>query len=326
MNTVDQMKTLLSTREVAQFLDVNEKMVYSLVSEKGLPATKITGKWLFPRHLVEQWVEAHTINYPDSRVQPPAYQGLLVLAGSNDLLLDKTITLLNRRYPDHIAVFGNLGSMGGLRALRRNLCHIATSHLLQESEEDYNFDFAVKEMDKMPAVVNFCRREQGILVQKGNPKKITQVADLGQSGITIVNRTLGTGTRLLLDFELKHAGIKSEKLKGYANEVQRHLDVGLEVLAGRADAGPAIRAVAGLLDLDFISLRWERYDLMIAKERFFDEGVQRFLGLLHEKAFKKLTERLQGYDLQFSGKMVFPGNSVEKSRENSAGGPTEAHQ
>jgi excisionase family DNA binding protein len=319
MDKPDQMKTLLSTKEVAQLLDVNEKMVYTLVSEKGLPATKITGKWLFPRQLVEQWVEAHTINYPDSRAQPPAYQGLLVLAGSNDLLLDKTITLFNRMYPEHIAVFGNLGSMGGLRALRRNLCHIATSHLLQESENDYNFDFAVKELDKMPAVVNFCRREQGLLVQKGNPKDIVQIADLGRSGMTIVNRALGTGTRLLLDFELKNAGIRGEKIKGYGHEVQRHLDVGLEVLAGRADAGPCIRAVAGLLDLDFIPLRWERYDLMIVKERFFDEGVQRFLGLLHETEFKKLTERLQGYDLEFSGKMLFPGNSVDKSGGASAG-------
>ncbi len=88
--------------------------------------------------------------------------------------------------------------------------------------------------------------------------------------------------------------------------MSRHLDVGLEILAGRADAGPCIRAVAGLLDLDFIPLRWERYDLMIAKDRFFDAGIQRFLGLLHEKAFRKIAEKLQGYDLSLSGKMVFP--------------------
>jgi putative molybdopterin biosynthesis protein len=306
------MKSLLSTKEVAQLLAVNEKMVYTLVSEKGLPATKITGKWLFPHHLVEQWVEAHTINYPDSRTRAPAYQGLLVLAGSNDLLLDKAIALFNRHYTEQLAVFGNLGSMGGLRALRHGFSHIATSHLLQESADDYNFDFAIKELDKMPAIVNFCRREQGLLVGKANPKGIAGVADLGRPGITIVNRALGTGTRLLLDFELKRAGVRADKIEGYRNEVQRHLDVGLEILSGRADAGPGIRAVAGLLGLEFISLRWERYDLMIAKERFFDEGVQRFLGLLHESEFKQLTERLQGYDLQFAGKMIFPGNSVEK--------------
>ncbi len=302
------MSELFSTKEVARFLNINEKMVYALVSEKGLPATKVTGKWLFPRHLVEQWIETHTINYPENAGQLPIYQGLLIVAGSNDLLLDRTLSLYNRLDSGHVAVFGNLGSMGGLQALRKNLCHMASSHLLQEDETEYNFDFAFKELDKMPAVVNFCRREQGILVAKGNPKSISTVADLGRPGIKIVNRSLGTGTRLLLDRELKKAGLKGEKIDGYANEVQRHLDLGIEILSGRADGGPGIRAVAGLLNLDFLPLRWERFDLMISKERFFDENIQGFLGLLHEKTFKTLSDEICGYDLSLSGKMVFPGS------------------
>ena len=308
------MKKLLSTKEVAQFLNVNEKMVYNLVSEKGLPATKITGKWLFPKHLVEQWVEANTINYPDNGVPLPPYEGLLIITGSNDLLLDRAISLFNDPHSDQIAVFANLGSMGGLTALRKNLCHISSSHLLQEDESEYNFDFAFKELDEMPAVVNFCRREQGILVQKGNPKKISTVADLAQPGIKIVNRSLSTGTRLLLDRELKKAGLNGEKIEGYSYEVSRHLDVGLEVLSERADAGPGIRAVAGLLDIDFIPLRWERFDLMISKERFFDEGIQRFLGLLHEKEFREMATRLEGYDVNLGGKMVFPGEQKPEDR------------
>jgi putative molybdopterin biosynthesis protein len=306
------MKNLFSTKEIAEFLNVNEKMVYSLVSEKGLPATKITGKWLFPKHLVEQWVEANTINYPDNGVRLLPYDGLLIITGSNDPLLDRAISLFNSHHHDQVAVFGNLGSMGGLSALRNNLCHIASSHLLQEDESEYNFDFAFKELDQMPAIVNFCRREQGILVQKGNPKNISSAVDLAQTGITIVNRSLSTGTRLLLDRELKKAGISSEKIEGYSHEVSRHLDVGLEVLSGRADAGPGIRAVAGLLDLDFIPLRWERFDLMISKERFFDEGIQRFLGLLHEKEFREMATRLEGYDVNLGGKMVFPTDSQKE--------------
>ena len=306
------MKKLLSTKEAAAFLNVNEKMVYSLVSEKGLPATKITGKWLFPKHLVEQWVEANTINYPDNGVPLPPYEGLLIITGSNDPLLDRAISLFNSHQTDQIAVFANLGSMGGLTALRRQLCHIASSHLLQEDESEYNFDFAFKELDQMPAIVNFCRREQGILVQKGNPKKISAAADLARKGVKIVNRSLSTGTRLLLDRELKKAGISGEKIEGYAYEVSRHLDVGLEVLSGRADAGPGIRAVAGLLCIDFIPLRWERFDLMISKERFFDEGIQRFLGLLHEKEFREIATLLEGYDVNLGGKMVFPTNSQKE--------------
>jgi putative molybdopterin biosynthesis protein len=308
------MQKLLSTKEVAEFINVNEKMVYSLVSEKGLPATKITGKWLFPKHLVEQWVEANTINYPDKSDRLPPYDGLLIITGSNDPMLDRAIAIFNSQNSDQLAVFGNLGSMGGLRALRQGLCHIASSHLLQDDESEYNFDFAFKELDDMPAVVNFCRREQGILVPKGNPKNITAVADLGRPGIKIVNRSLSTGTRLLLDKELKKIGINGEKIEGYATEVSRHLDVGLEILSGRADAGPAIRAVAKLLDIDFIPLRWERFDLMVSKERFFDEGIQRFLGILHETGFQQMAAReLAGYDVSSSGQMVFPQEPEDPS-------------
>jgi excisionase family DNA binding protein len=301
------MKKLLSTKDVAEFLNVNEKMVYTLVAEKGLPASKITGKWLFPKHLVEQWVETQTINYPNTGHLQPREQGVLVLAGSNDPLLDRAISLFNTRYQAPLAVFGNLGSMGGLRALRQSCCHIASSHLLQEDEEEYNFDYAFEELDAMPAVVNFSRREQGLLVAAGNPKKINSVADLAKPDMRIVNRSIGTGTRLLLDREFKKAGIKGEKIDGYDHEVHRHLDVGLEILAGRADAGPGIGTVAGLLNIDFIPIRWERFDLMVLKDRFFDEGIQKFLGLLHDNSFRKMAKTLQGYDIGLSGKMIYPG-------------------
>jgi excisionase family DNA binding protein len=310
------MSQLLTTKQVSEFLNINEKLVYSLVSEKGLPASKVTGKWLFPKNLVEQWIETNTVNYPKTAESPSVSQAVLIITGSNDLLLDKVISLYNLHFPGTIAVFGNLGSMGGLQALRQSFCHIASSHLLQENGDDYNFEFASRELERMPAIVNFCKREQGILVQKGNPKKIKTVADLGQPGICIVNRPLGTGTRLLLDQELKKAAVRGDKIDGYNREVHRHLDVGLEILAGRADAGLGIHAVAGLLDIDFVPLRWERYDLMIFKERFFDANVQNFLGLLHDPQFFKLAESLQGYDVQLSGRMLFPKNNVNKETNN----------
>jgi molybdate-binding protein len=117
---------------------------------------------------------------------------------------------------------------------------------------------------------------------------------------------LGTGTRLLFDKKLRENSIETNQLKGYENEMARHLDVGVEILSGRADAGPAIRAVAGLLDLDFISWGWERFDLIIAKDRFFEEGIQLFIGLLHEAVFRESAANFEGYDLALCGKMVFP--------------------
>jgi excisionase family DNA binding protein len=302
------MEKLLSTKEIADFLGVNEKMIYTLITEKGLPATKITGKWLFPKNLVEQWVESRTINYPRQPESAVHIPNLLLIAGSNDILLDRAMTLFRRQNPEHAVLFGNLGSLGGLKALRQGLCHIATSHLAQENTEEYNFSFAASELEELPAVVNFCRREQGLLVAKGNPRNIRGVGDICSGDLRIANRPLEASTRLLLDRELQKVGLDCRQVKGYDREFQSHLEVGLEIVAGRADTGLAIHAVASLLDLDFLPLKWERFDLLIPKDGFFAKGVQLFLDLLHGNSFNALAENLPGYDLSLCGKMVYPHN------------------
>ncbi|MBM9604895.1 helix-turn-helix transcriptional regulator [Desulfopila inferna] len=307
MEALPQYK-FITTKEVADLLKVNEKMVYALVSDKGLPATKITGKWLFPRRLVEEWLELNMINGPVQAAVMSSETGRLLLAGSDDPLFQQTLTLFHRKFSETVAFFANVGSMGGLKSLRRGLCHIGVCHLLQDDNQEYNFDFAEQELERTPVFINFSRREQGLLVQRGNPKNIQNVADLGRNDIIMVNRPLGTGTRLLLDYEIAGSDISAAQIKGYTREVSRHIDAGLEVLSGRCDAAPAIRAVAGMLDLDFISLRWERFDLLVSRERFFERGIQNFLGILQEKRFMELAGGYLGYDISQSGKMIFPDN------------------
>ncbi len=302
------MTVLLSTKEVARLLNLNEKMIYALISDKKLPATKVTGKWLFPRHLVEQWVENNTINIPDQPAGRLEQSGLLVFAGSDDILLSRSLGLLRKFHPEIIPAVATLGSRGGLQALRQGACHIATSHLMEDGdEEEYNFDHASRELGITPAVVNFCLREQGLLLPKGNPGKVQAVADLKKGHVAIVNRPKSTGTRLLFDQELRKAGIKPEKLPGYEQEVARHFDVGLEIFSGRAGAGPGIRAVAEQLGLDFIPLRLERFDLLIRKGIFFNKEVQAFLELLTSLEFREMAATIPGYDTKHSGKMVYPG-------------------
>ena len=302
----------ISTREVADLLKVNEKMIYSLVSEKGLPATKITGKWLFPRRLVEEWLELNIVNPPAQVAALSTDTGRLLLAGSDDPLFQKTLSLFHKKYDDMVAFFANVGSMGGIKTLRRGLCHIGVCHLLQDDNQEYNFDFAEQELENSPVFINFSRREQGILVQRGNPKNISSIGDLSRNDVQIVNRPLGTGTRLLLDYEIARSEIAANQIKGYERVVTRHIDAGLEILAGNADAAPAIRAVTGMLNLDFVPLRWERFDLLISRERFFERGIQNFLGILQEKEFVELADSFVGYDVSLSGKMIFPDNLMRK--------------
>ncbi len=300
-------KKYLNTKEVAQLLQVNEKGVYTLVSDKGLPATKITGKWLFPLHFVEEWLDLSSVNLP-AAANPALDSGRLFIAGSDDLLFQRAVSLYNSRHQNSVIFFANIGSMGGLRALRQRSCHIGVCHLLQDDKEEYNFRFAEQEMTQAPVFINFSKREQGILISPGNPKNIHSVADLAGAGVKIVNRPLNTGTRLLLDYEISGSDISADDIDGYEVEVGRHLEAGLAVLGGKADAAPAIRPVAELLGLDFLPLRWERFDLLINRDRFFDPPVQRFMNLLHDPSFKKIAKEFVGYDLSVSGKMIYPDN------------------
>ena len=298
----------LSTKEVAELLKVNEKMVYTLVNEKGLPATKVTGKWLFPKRLVEEWLDAHILNYKKDHAGFSSDEGLLLLAGSDDPLFQRTLSLFHALRKGTLAFFSNQGSMGGLSSLRRGLCHIGVCHLLQDDQSEYNFEFAEQELDRSPVFINFSQREQGILLAPGNPKGIKDITDLAREDVTIVNRGLGTGTRLLIDYEISRSDISAKDINGYHNEVARHLDAGMEVLSGKVDAAPAIRAVAGMLNLDFLPLRWERFDLLINRERFFEKGIQAFISLLHEKDFRRIAESMDGYDVSLCGKMLYPDN------------------
>ncbi len=302
--------TYLNTKEVARFLQVNEKIIYSLINQKGLPATKITGKWLFPRRLVEEWLETNLLNYKKSTAERTTEAGRLYIAGSDDPLLQQLFGLYRTKVQEPTLFFANLGSMGGLKSLRRGLCHIAACHLMQDDRQEYNFDFAGQELEHQPVFINFAGREQGLLVQKGNPKNISSVADLARHDVKMINRPLGTGTRLLLDYEIGRSEVSVSEIEGYNDERSRHLDVGLEVLSGRVDAAPAIRAIAGFLDLDFLPLRWERFDLLVDHECFFDPAVQSFLALLQDKAFHRIAESFEGYELSLCGKVIFPNPST----------------
>ena len=301
------MSSLMSTKDAAQYLGINEKKIYSLITEQGLPATKITGKWLFQRHLLDRWLEQNTENYPSVESTPDIYKNLLIITGSNDLLLDQLLEIFIKKHRLPLPVFSNLGSMGGIGALKENLCHLCSAHLLEPEGEEYNFAYVEKEFGDSVVVVNFCKRLQAVLVAPGNPHGVSGLSDLGSGRLHIANRKQGTGTRLLLDQELERQGRSGEQIPGYETAFGRHLDVGLEVLAGRADAGLAIAAVGEMLGLDHVPILWERYDFIVRKELFFSRGIQMLMALLHDQAFLSVSEKFAGYDLSTSGQVVFRG-------------------
>jgi putative molybdopterin biosynthesis protein len=158
--------------------------------------------------------------------------------------------------------------------------------------------------DTPVVLLTLLRREQGLIVAKGNPKRINALNDLAREDVSIVNRQRGAGTRVLLDYHLGKLGIMPEQVRGYEREEYTHLAVAATVYSGAADCGVGVRAAARALDLDFVSLEWERYDLVIPQVHYESELLKPLLALLRDEMFREAVAQLPGYDPSPMGEVV----------------------
>ncbi len=223
--------------------------------------------------------------------------------GSHDLTLDLLAQFLAEH--DRRFVSANVGSQGGLVALRRREAHLAGSHLLDPQTGEYNISYIRQYMPETRVrMVALVEREQGLLVRRGNPKGIRGLDDLSRPEVRFMNRQRGAGTRVLLDYHLGLKGIAPDSIQGYNQEEYTHLGVAAAVASGRADCGLGIAAAAQALDLDFIPLFRERYDLVIPKEHAEGELLAPLFGLLGDGEFRRAVSRLTGYNVSVMGTLI----------------------
>ena len=235
-------------------------------------------------------------------------EGVLMIAGSNDPLLELVMNETKKTDSGFFPFFSIMGSLEGLTVLKNHKAHISGCHLLDTERREYNFSFIKSYLpDFRTVAINFAYRQQGLILKGDNPLKIKGIEDLSHPKIRFTNRQAGSGTRVLLDSYLKKLGIPASKIKGYQTVVNTHWEVGLSVLKGSADLGLGIKSVANSLGLGFIPLREERFDLLIPEEYFFSKEVQRFLQILGTSQFKQEAARFAGYDTRESGKIMNPG-------------------
>lgn len=234
-------------------------------------------------------------------------ENTIVCIGSHDNTLDLLSNMLKKKYPKYSLSSAHVGSMGGLVALKRNEAHIAGTHLLDEETGEYNIPFVKRILsDKKIILMNLVYREQGLLVLKGNPKRIKGFEDLRRKDVIFVNRQAGSGTRLLTDKCLKELGISIQDIKGYEREEYTHMAVASAVLTGVADTGLGILAAAKALDLDFIPVAKERYDLVIPYEFLETDMIKCIIQIIKEdKEFRKMVFELGGYDITDMGKIIY---------------------
>jgi len=230
-------------------------------------------------------------------------ENTIFVIGSHDLTLDllaQFLTPYERRLTS-----ANVGSQGGLVALRRGETHLAGSHLLDPETGEYNLSYLPQYLPDVPVrVIAWVNRQQGLMVKKGNPKGITGLEDLVREEVVYSNRQRGAGTRVLLDYQLDKLGIVKEQINGYAQEEYTHLMVAAAVASGRADCGMGIAAAAAALELDFIPLYQERYDLIIPEVHYQSELLQPVWKVMVDPAFQRAVGALPGYATDVMGKLI----------------------
>jgi putative molybdopterin biosynthesis protein len=227
----------------------------------------------------------------------------ILAIGSHDMILDLLAQELSGR--NRRLASANVGSLGGLIALRRGEAHLAGSHLLDPKTGEYNIRYIQEYLPDTPVfLVGLAHREQGLLVRKGNPKGILGIDDLTRSDIVYVNRQRGAGTRVLLDYQLDLLGIEPELIQGYDQEEFTHLSIAASVASQRADCGLGIKAAAKALDLDFIPLFQERYDLVFPKKYIETTLLEPLMDLFNDKKFQRSVAQVPGYDPTCMGEVI----------------------
>jgi putative molybdopterin biosynthesis protein len=230
----------------------------------------------------------------------------IVAIGSHDLVLDVAASALRATDPLITRASSNVGSLGGLVALRDGLCHLAGSHLLDPASGEYTLPYLdrIFSPDAELAVVRLVHRDQGLLVAPGNPLALTGIADLTRPDLRYVNRQRGAGTRVLLDHELGQLGIDPATISGYSREEHTHLGVAAAVAAGRADTGLGIHAAARAFGLDFVPVTREPYDLVLRSADLNDEVLAPWWSLLEQPDFRAEVEKLGGYSCAETGRRI----------------------
>ncbi len=226
----------------------------------------------------------------------------IVIIGSHDITVDILSDEIREKDSVIRIASGNVGSLGGLLALKKGTAHVAGAHLLDTATGEYNISYIQKYLKRVPVhVFSLVVRDQGLIIQRGNPRQVRGIGDLTRDDLSFVNRQPGSGTRILFDYKLQEMGIDPSQIRGYDNEEYTHMNVAVAVLNGMADVGLGIMAAAKALDLDFIPVLSEQYDLVIPSPFVNDHKIQLLISVARSKEFRNRVEALGGYNPEKSG-------------------------
>ena len=291
----------LTTSEAADYLRLGERKLYELVTAGAIPCSKVTGKWLFPRHELDLWVLSG-LAHPEGMIAadvPP------IVGGSQDDLLEWGL----RESGSALASL-NEGTTRGVERLQRNEVIAAAIHFHGHDQSANATDAniaAVRSMSGLhdAVLVGIARREQGLLLAPGNPKNLRTLSDVVASGAKVAVRQPGAGAQLLLEALLARIGATPKQLRKLEPPCLTGPDLAAAIRAGNADCGIATRAAAKSAGLDFVPLLWESFDLLMRQRSYFRTNMQSLVRFLGETRFSQRAAEMSGYDTAASGRIRY---------------------
>lgn len=290
-------RDLMTTREVADYLRIKERKVYALVRGRRIPCTRITGKWLFPRSLIDLWVLSNTgSSDPSPRVATPA-----VIAGSHDPLLEWAV----RQSGSGLALLFD-GSIDGVRRVLGGQASACGMHVIDAQEGGYNRHVIAQNPARSTTVLlQWAWRDQGLMTAAGNPLQLASLADTLHRHVRFADRQAGAGSHLLLEYLLAQIGATPEQLQRIAQPARTERDAALAVADGIADAALGVAAEARRYRLGFIPLHRERYDLLLHRRDYFEAPLQALLQFARTPEFVAKARALGGYEIDGLGGVVY---------------------
>ena len=287
---------LLTTAEAAEYLRLGERKLYELVAEERIPCSKVTGKWLFPRHELDRWVLSGLARPADMiPPEPPP-----IVGGSQDDLLEWSL----RQAGSGLASLTE-GTEGGVARLLRGEIAAAAIHFHGDAADANVATVAAMPRLHDAVLVGFTRREQGLLVQPGNPRSLGNLDDVLTTGARMAMRQRGAGADMLLSLLLSRVGASQGDLNRLEPPCLSGPDLAAAIRTGQADCGVATRAAARAAGLDFVPLVWESFDLLMRQRTYFQPSIQALLRFLRQESFRGRVAELTGYDASPAGQIRF---------------------
>jgi len=295
--------TIKVTRQKKLLENVNDDIVKTL--SQGYSPEELESAFYLN---LARWREERKMVADEAAEMPASVKdsNIMRIVGSHDLALNILLDLLRHREEGLQIEVTHSGSLAGLIAIQEDRADMAGAHLLDEETGEYNYPFIKRILPgRELAIVNLSYRIQGLMFAPGNPHQIKGLDDLHRPDIVFVNRQIGSGTRVLLDLQLKQRGISSSGIKGYGVELSTHMAVASHITHGKADVGLGIEAAAKSCNLEFLALFRERYDLVIPMANYRSKRLGTMLEIIVSDEFKKIVEGIGGYDMSQTGNTTY---------------------